>query len=135
MSTTPHTYTTRTTCRVCYSPQLTPLFSLGMQYINNFIPKEDLHKCGQAPLEMIMCENCSLVQLKHTAPQELLYARFYWYKSGVTETMRKALREITEKAERLFQLQAGDVVLDIGSNDGTLLRSYAVPDLITVGIE
>jgi len=131
----PLTYTTRTTCRVCYSDKLVPLFSLGTQYINNFINKEDLSKCGKAPLEMIMCENCTLVQLKHTAPQELLYARFYWYKSGITDTMKKALREITEKAEKMFALKSGDVVLDIGSNDGTLLRSYQVPGLITVGVE
>ena len=135
METVPQAYTTRTTCRMCHSPKLAPLFSLGVQYINNFINKEDLHKCGKAPLEMVLCENCTLVQLRHTAPQELLYARFYWYKSGITDTMKKALRDITEKAEKMFDLKAGDVVLDIGSNDGTLLRTYAVPGLVTVGVE
>ena len=82
-----------------------------------------------------MCNNCSLLQLKHTAPQELLYARYYWYKSGITETMRNALSEITSKIEKIFNLKQGDVVLDIGSNDGTLLRSYSTPGLITVGVE
>jgi len=135
MGEVPLTYTIRTTCRVCYSPKLTFLFSLGTQYINNFINKEDQPKCGKAPLEMVICENCTLVQLRHTAPQELLYSRFYWYKSGVTDTMKKALRDITEKAETMFKLKAGDVVLDIGSNDGTLLRSYQIPGLITVGVE
>ncbi len=134
-SSAPLAYTTRTTCRMCYAPQLMPLFSLGMQYVNNFIHKEDLHKCPKAPLELVMCANCSLVQLKHTAPQELLYSRFYWYKSGVTDTMKKALREITEKAEKMFALKAGDVVLDIGSNDGTMLRTYVVPGLVMVGVE
>ena len=128
-------YTTRITCRMCGSGPLAPLFSLGMQYVNNFpLPGEE-HQQVQAPLEMVLCKNCTLVQLKHTAPQELLYTRFYWYKSGVTETMQRSLREITEKTEKMFALQAGDVVLDIGSNDGTLLRSYAVPGLITVGVE
>ena len=126
---------TRTTCRVCNSDQLTDLFSLGDQYVNNFIGKDELHKCVKAPLDMIMCENCSLVQLRHTAPQELLYAGFYWYKSGVTDTMKKALWDITKKAEGMFDLQAGDVVLDIGSNDGTMLRTYEVDGLITVGVE
>ncbi len=131
----PTAYTTRTTCRVCNSGQLSFLFTLGDQYINDFPKKEDFGKLRKAPLEMIFCENCSLVQLKHTAPQELLYTGFYWYKSGVTETMIKALKEITDIAEQRFNLQSGDVVLDIGSNDGTLLRQFTVPGLITVGVE
>ena len=84
---------------------------------------------------MVFCDNCTLLQLKHTAPQELLYARYYWYKSSVTNTMKKALRDITAKIEMMFDLKKGDVVLDIGSNDGTLLRTYNVPGLITVGVE
>jgi GDP-mannose 4,6-dehydratase len=131
----PKTYTTRSTCRVCYSDTLSPLFTLGSQYVNNFITPDQLKDCVKAPLEMIFCENCTLVQLKDTAPQELLYTGFYWYKSGVTETMKKALRDITEKAEKLCQLKEGDVALDIGSNDGTMLRTYQVPGLITVGVE
>ena len=126
---------TRETCRVCNSNNLSHLFTLGEQYVNNFIKKEDLDKCIKAPLEMVFCENCTLVQLKHTAPQELLYARFYWYKSGVTDTMKKALRDITSKAEEMFDLKEGDVVLDIGSNDGTLLRTYTITGLVTVGVE
>ena len=125
----------RKTCRVCYSDRLVFIFSLGEQYVSNFINKEEEGKGIKAPLELVLCENCSLLQLKHTAPQELLYTRFYWYKSGVTETMKKALRDISEKVEKTFHLNAGDVILDIGSNDGTLLRSYTTPRLELVGIE
>lgn len=127
--------TERKTCRVCHSDRLTPIFSLGMQYVNNFIKKGDEGRYVKAPLELVLCENCSLLQLKHTAPQELLYSRFYWYRSGVTDTMKKALRDITEKAEKMFSLKEGDVVLDIGSNDGTLLRTYTVPGLVLAGVE
>jgi hypothetical protein len=73
--------------------------------------------------------------MKHMAPQELLYSRFYWYRSGVTDTMKLALRNITHSIENLMPLKEGDVVLDIGSNDGTLLRTYAMPGLVTVGVE
>ena len=126
---------TRSTCRLCDSPDFTPVYSIGEQYVNNFIDKDKLDQCIKAPLEMVFCENCSLLQLKHTAPQELLYAKYYWYKSSVTDTMKKALRDITAKIEMMFDLKKGDVVLDIGSNDGTLLRTYNVPGLITVGVE
>ncbi|HLC19644.1 MAG TPA: hypothetical protein VJK72_01910, partial [Candidatus Nanoarchaeia archaeon] len=118
--------TTRTTCRVCYSDKLKPVFSLGDLYVSNFVAKEDMHKQVKAPLELIFCEHCTLLQLKHTAPQELLYSGFYWYRSGVTETMKKALRDITSTVEKKVKLNSGDVVLDIGSNDGTLLLTYTV---------
>ena len=126
---------TRSTCRVCNSSALDPVYSIGEQYVNNFIEKDKLDQCIKAPLEMVFCDNCTLLQLKHTAPQELLYAGYYWYKSGVTDTMKKALRDITKKIEQMFNLKKMDVVLDIGSNDGTLLRTYTVPGLITVGVE
>lgn len=120
-------------CRVCKSTDISPLYSLGDLYISDFVDKPD--QGIKAPLEMVMCEHCSLVQLRHTAPQELLYSRFYWYRSGVTDTMKKALRNITEDIEKRIPLKAGDVVLDIGSNDGTMLRTYQVPGLIKVGVE
>ena len=126
-------YTTRETCRVCDSKNLTDLFSLGDLYISNFVDKEE--SGPKAPLDMTYCNNCSLVQLKHTAPQELLYAGVYWYKSGVTDTMRMALRDITQKVEERFELYPEDVVLDIGSNDGTLLRTYQAPGIIRAGVE
>jgi hypothetical protein len=126
-------YTTRNSCRVCNSPKLSPLFSLGNLYISNFLKKGE--SGIKAPLELVFCENCSLVQLKHTAPQEILYTGFYWYRSGVTDTMKEALREITSKIEKNYNLKKGDVVLDIGSNDGTLLRTYDIPGLVTVGVE
>lgn len=106
---------------------------MGDLYISNFPEKAD--DGIKAPLEMVMCNECTLVQLRHSAPQELLYSRFYWYRSGVTDTMKKALRNITESIEQRMDLQEGDVVLDIGSNDGTMLRTYEVPGIITVGVE
>ncbi|HYE84968.1 MAG TPA: class I SAM-dependent methyltransferase [Vicinamibacterales bacterium] len=126
---------TRTTCRLCGSADLQDLLSLGDQYINDFVPRERIGAGLRAPLDLVMCPGCSLIQLRHTAPQELLYARHYWYRSGVTDTMRRALRDITAAVEGMLTLRAGDVVLDIGANDGTLLASYEVPGLIRVGCE
>lgn len=127
-------YTTRTTCRVCGSSALTPLFSLGEQFVSDFVDSPD--RVGlRCPIELELCRECTLVQLKHTARQEFLYTRHYWYRSGVTDSMKKALRDVTQAAEDIADLQPGDVVLDIGSNDGTLLRSYTLPGLVTVGVE
>lgn len=124
--------TARTTCRLCHSDRLVPVFSLGMQYVSNFVNKGE--KGIKAPLELVLCESCSLLQLKHTAPQELLYSRHYWYKSGVTKTMREALKEIAETTTKMAGLKKGDVVLDIGANDGTLLGNYQ-KGIVRVGCE
>ncbi|MCX5694880.1 MAG: class I SAM-dependent methyltransferase [Candidatus Omnitrophica bacterium] len=126
---------TRTTCRLCGSDKLSDIFSLGDQYINDFVPKERIGKGLKAPLELVMCDHCSLLQLRHTAPQELLYARYYWYRSGVTDTMRRALRDITQQIESIVLLKPSDVVLDIGANDGTMLSTYTAFGIHRVGCE
>src|SRR3990167_5270626 len=130
-------YTTRTTCRVCGSGNLVDLFSLGDQYVSDFVDKDRIYSGIKCPIDIILCQNCTLVQQKHTARQDFLYTRHYWYRSGVTEIMRQALREIVCVACALVDPQPGDVVLDIGANDGTLLKQYKdfANGLVTVGVE
>jgi SAM-dependent methyltransferase len=117
-------------CRVCGSKNLTQLLALGDQYLTSF-PEED-GGGRKAPLTLLMCEQCGLVQLRHTCPREWLYS-WYGYRSGVNASMRRALHEITASASRF--LRTGDTVVDIGSNDGTLLRSYNVMGLRKIGFE
>jgi hypothetical protein len=92
----------------------------------------------RGPLELVLCNvkdgGCGLLQLKHTVERDVMY-RKYWYKSGVSTTMVKALADITSAAERVVNLSSGDIVVDIGANDGTLLRQYKTPELMTVGFE
>ena len=128
---------TRETCRVCGSSKVIPILSLGNQYVTNFVedPKSDYPR---GPLDLVLCNvkdgGCGLLQLKHTIERDVLY-RKYWYKSGISTTMVKALADITSAAERIVNLASGDIVVDIGANDGTLLRQYKIPGLVTVGFE
>jgi len=122
-------------CRLCHSNQLEEAFSLGDQYINDFVAKEKVTEGIKAPLDLMICKQCSLIQLRHTAPQELLYSRHYWYRSGVTQTMRDGLKNVATAIENIIKLEANDVILDIGANDGTLLASIETPDIIKVGCE
>lgn len=124
-----------TKCRLCGSDNLEFIFSVGNQYINDFVPADRIGQGMRAPLDLVMCNTCTLIQLKHTAPQELLYSRHYWYRSGVTETMRTALRDVASAVENEVSLKEGDAVLDIGANDGTLLAAYSQPGLIRIGCE
>ncbi len=115
---------TRTTCRLCGSPKLKDIISLGEQYINDFPSTlAEKGRNGKCPLDIVLCEKCSLFQLRHTAPQELLYARHYWYKSGINDTIRTDLAAIASVALKITDLKPDDIFLDIGANDGTLLSN------------
>ncbi len=121
-------------CRLCGSEKLETLFSLGDQFINDFVLEENINKGLKAPLDLVNCQKCDLTQLKHTAPQELLYSRTYWYKSGVTDTMKRELKDIVKETTSLIDLKEGDIALDIGANDGTMLDFFD-DSVITIGCE
>ncbi len=90
------------------------------------------------PCEIVRCnptldENaCGLLQMKHSVPPEILYAA-YWYRSGTNETMRVHLKSIAEQAASFWN-QPQATVLDIGCNDGTLLKNYP-PNFIKYGVD
>lgn len=121
-------------CRLCGNKSLDNVFSIGNQYINDFVEEANVGRGTKAPLEIVHCSNCDLTQLKHTAPQELLYSRQYWYRSGVTDTMKSELKSIVDEVQSMISLNKGDVVLDIGANDGTMLE-YFNNDIVRVGCE
>lgn len=123
---------TRTTCRVC-DGALVPVLSLGEHYVSDFVAPGAPDGL-RAPLELMLCRRCHLLQLKHTVPAEALY-RNYWYRSGTNKTMRDALADIANAAERLIHLGAGEAVLDIGCNDGTLLASYKTGGVFKIGFD
>ena len=122
-------------CRLCGFDELEEIFNIGNQYINDFVTEEMIGHGQRAPLELVHCQRCDLTQLKHTAPQELLYSRQYWYRSGVTNTMQRELSNIAEDVIAYTDLKKGDIVLDIGANDGTLLKYYNRNDVIRIGCE
>jgi len=119
-------------CRLCGSPKLKEVLSLGNQYVSDFITATGKHP--KSPLEVVHCRDCGLVQLRHTFPRSNLY-RHYWYRSGISKTMREALTDVVTKAYQMARPSAGDIVIDTGCNDGTLLRSYPRSGLTLIGFE
>jgi len=131
-------YRTISKCRACGSEHLTEVLSLGVLYVSDFLDSPDESLDHKAPLELVLCNvtggGCGLLQLRHTVSSEALY-RNYWYQSGINKTMTDELNEIANKSESIANLKSKDFVIDIGANDGTLLRGYKVTDLNTVGFE
>lgn len=130
-------YTTRKTCRVCGNPNLTEILSMGNMYVSNFIDSEKGEK-PKAPLELVLCamENggCGLLQLRHTFDASQMYKN-YWYRSGMNKTMTDELVGIAETVSKIAELKSGDTIIDIGCNDGTLLKGYKISGLERVGFE
>jgi NDP-4-keto-2,6-dideoxyhexose 3-C-methyltransferase len=121
-------------CLLCGNSKLKKIYSLGNLFISNFVSKHKIKKSPKCPLILMFCNNCDLLQLSHIAPQELMYKRFYWYRSGVTKTMREGLFDIYKNSIKYVNLKKNDVILDIGANDGTLLKFYK-KKYTTIGCE
>ena len=122
-----HVYQRAPCCRIC-SGALREAWDLGLQFIYSLTAN------NAAPLRLGVCEQCELVQLMHTVNPDLLYGGEYYYKSGVNDSMRAALKDVVDCARLKVDLIDGDGVIDIGSNDGTLLSNY--PDSINkIGFE
>ena len=124
-----------TKCRLCHNKKLTQIYNFGNHYVSNFVQKKNIKKGVKAPLNLVYCKNCQLLQLEHSAPQELMYKKFYWYRSGVTNTMKVALKDIFLNIKKMSIMKKGDTILDIGANDGTLLKYFKNEGFTTIGCE
>ena len=120
----------RTDCRVCGSP-VKQIIDFGRIHINDFPTTPD-DTPGEAPMVLDQCEKCELVQLRHTVNPKILYGEHYWYESGLNSKLKDNLFDIASYVNE--HTDKGDVVLDIGANDGTLL-SAVNSDRYRVGCE
>lgn len=118
-------------CRNCGCDKLKTILDLGFIYPSTFVDANS--NVRKAPLVLVKCENCGLTQLNHTVNLDLMY-RNYWYQSGLNDEMVGHLKDIFDNVNRITELKQGDVIVDIGANDGTLLDFY--PDsLVKIAFE
>ena len=126
-----------TRCRICENEHLVSLLDLGEQYLTGVFPKTHDEPLTKGPLELVKCVGeaaCGLVQLRHSYDASEMYGANYGYRSGLNRSMVEHLRAKVAKLTALAPPQPGDLVLDIGSNDGTLL-SFHSPALTVVGMD
>ena len=130
-------------CRICGNKNLVSILNLGDQALTGIFPKIN-ETVESGPLEMVKCfsknsenpdEACGLVQLRHNYEMEKLYGDNYGYRSGLNQSMINHLGEVVKKIENRIDLVNGDLVIDIASNDGTLLSSYKNHELDLLGID
>ncbi len=98
-------------------------------------PARNTRQITSGPLELVWCPDSGLLQLSHSYDPGEMYGENYGYRSGLNQSMVRHLAAKTHHLERLYSPRASDVVLDIGSNDATLLKSYKTPGLVRIGID
>lgn len=127
-----------TKCRICGNTELVPVVDLGEQYLTGVFPKARQDSLTHGPLRLVKCHGggncCGLLQLEHSYDSAEMYGANYGYRSGLNPSMVSHLRGKVERIRKKVRLAAGDLVLDIGSNDGTTLAAYP-QDLKLVGMD
>jgi hypothetical protein len=122
-------------CRVSQSRHLISVLNLGEQYLTGVFPRSENQPVTRGPLELVWCPDSGLLQLKHSYSLTEMYGDNYGYRSGLNASMVTHLKGKVRGLERNDRLRDGDWVLDIGSNDGTLLKAYETPGINRVGMD
>ena len=128
-------YTTISLCRCCAGDGLEPVLALGGQAIGSRFPGPGEPDPPVVPMTLVRCTRCALVQLLETTDSGELYTYDYGYRSGTNASMRDHLAELVGWVTARARPQAGDAIIDIGCNDGTLLKSYSVAGIGRFGID
>lgn len=122
-------------CRISGSKNLIEVLDLGVQSLTGVFPSSKQDYVTEGPLKLALCPDSQLLQLKHNYDLSELYGDNYGYRSGLNLSMVNHLNNKVNKLKKLTSISNNDIVLDIGSNDATLLKSYKIDECIRVGID
>lgn len=121
-------------CRICKNVHLEDVIKLGEQVITSRFPIYGDFSTPKTDITLCMCKECGLIQLKETTNPSELYEYEYGYRSGISNTMKQHLLEYQQEIISKVALTKGDVIVDIGSNDSTMLQLYNT-DLRRIGVD
>jgi len=122
-------------CRSCKNKKLQTVLDLGKQpWCNDFLTEEKVGHEEKYPLTLVRCEDCKLLQLDHTIPKETMFGD-HDYLSGMTQTLLSHFYEVAKELALQINLREGDLIVDIGGNDGSQLIQYqklGFPNVVNV---
>lgn len=126
-------------CRVCGNKNLVEVLHLGDQALTGVFPAQISQGVTVGPLSLIKCHGdddiCHLLQLQHDYDLDEMYGENYGYRSGLNGSMVRHLQSKVQHILQLAPLVSGDLVVDIGSNDGTTLGFYPEGPWDLVGMD
>lgn len=125
------------TCQVCGSLDLESVLFIGyLPPVNQMHPiGERPHEQPAYPAELLHCTRCQLVQLGLIVDPAILFPPEYPYTSGTTRILRENFAELQQEATAVLGLEGAELIVDIGSNDGTLLQNFSKVGHPVCGIE
>lgn len=123
-------------CKFCKSKDVEKVIELGIQPVaNNLLTKEQLQQnCPHYPLEAFFCNNCSLLQLLHDISPDEMFKQ-YFYVTSQTKTFDEHFGEYAKAIFERMKLKKNDLVVEIGSNIGTLLKKIQILGVQTLGVD
>jgi len=124
-------------CQVCGHAPLDDVLSLGyMPPVNQMVPIGQVPRQQPwFPTELLHCRNCDLVQLGLAVDPVVIFPPEYPYTSGTTKLLRDNFADLQHESTTMLSLSKEDMVIDVGSNDGTLLSNFKNAGLRVLGIE
>jgi hypothetical protein len=124
-------------CQVCDSENLESLLFLGYLPPVNTMPLvgTPLSEQPAYPAELLYCKECTLAQLGLIVDPAILFPPTYPYTSGTTKILRENFAELSREVASLYPLKPNQLIIDIGSNDGTLLSNFQKNEVRVFGIE
>lgn len=124
-------------CHGCKSQNTHMFLSLGSTPLANAFLKEDQLATTEPsyPLDVYYCDNCGLVQIGYLVPPELLFPENYPYVTSMSQTMKAHFAELVDSIVSEHSPSKDGIIVDIGSNDGTLLSNFLKYDYKVLGIE
>ena len=113
-------------CQICYSKDLLEVINLGYQPLADDLIKvsEFNRECIYYPIKINLCKKCSYLQNNYIVGDKILYNKNYHYRPGISKSVVDNLRMLANETIRNYDLKPEDLVVDIGSNDGTLLSQF-----------
>ncbi len=129
-------YYNRTTCRICDSKHLQSIIPIASTPVGDHFISSDAIDTPQPvfPLELFVCKECNLVQLTGILTPEIIY-RDYLYETSISLGLKEHFKEYAESTVQKISPGDGTLVIDIGSNDGTLLKYFKKHGLSVLGVE
>ena len=124
-------------CQICNSKNMHVILDLGHQPLcDSLLTKEMLNSSEKTyPLRMLWCEECSLAQLDYCVDGNEVYHPDYPYRTGITKELVEYQKTMSDSLIKKYDIKENDLVIDIGSNDGTLLSGFQKHGIKTLGIE